>query len=309
MYNLKLISFNMQESLQPIPSRDELRARLQDIDASQIDDFVDALRLYGLPVVKQRVASLLREERTDKILLWLAGGEVVLPQLVAIPAGAFYFRERSAVNLVLPTFFMSQTPITNSQYQGFLEATGHRQPQYWNDRYLGISALDGDGQPIGEHLPVVGVSFDDALAFCKWARVRLPTEFEWEKAARGINAQQFPWGNTFQAEERGVVFASTRTQPVNRPGVERGQSPYAVYDMSGQVSEWVHSWSCATSEFNFSDSHNPRGPAYEGRERVLRGGSFESTASSFLECVFRDGSEPDLRHNDVGFRVVRDVLL
>jgi len=185
-------------------------------------------------------------------------------------------------------------PVTNRPYGKFIEAGGYReneywssdgqawreenrisQPQYWNEKDW--------SQP--EH-PVVGVSYHEAEAFAAWAGKRLPTEKEWERAARGTDGREYPWGNEFDPEKCNTAKSKIgKTTRVTR--YPNGISPAGCYDMAGNVWEWTASW--------YDD---------ENTLRVLRGGSWFNDRDD-ARCADRLRIHPDLRNVDSGFRCAR----
>ncbi len=199
-------------------------------------------------------------------------------ELITIPAGEFlYGEDKQKVNL--PAYRIARTPVTNAQYRAFVDATNYRAPGHWS----------GGQIPQGkENHPVVQVSWNDAQKFCAWAGLRLPTEQEWEKAARGTDGREYPWG----AWELGRCNSSEAkigaTTPVDR--FPSGASPWGVLDAAGNVWEWC-----------VDDYDNNKGA------RVLRGGSFFNE-SQFVRCAFRSRGRPGYRDDIVGFRVVSPGL-
>ena len=197
--------------------------------------------------------------------------------------------------------------MTNAQYGEFMKVTGRSAPGYWNDSLF--------SQP---DQPVVGVTWYDAEAYCKWAGKRLSTEAEWEKAARGTDARVYPWGNDFDCK-RGNFDDETKYDSYTVPGgagcdgyVETaavgsfpsGVSPYGVHDMAGNVWEWVNDW-YDSGYYSQSPSRNPTGPT-SGSYKVLRGGSWGHRQSEqYLRSASRDGLGPALRASDLGFRCSR----
>lgn len=232
---------------------------------------------------------------------------------VTIPAGAFVMgstpsRRRGAVlpsevpqhQVAVAAFQMAQTPVTNAEYAAFVQATGHPPPSHWGS----------DAMPPGlaQH-PVTHVDWHDAQAFCRWAGVRLPTEAEWEKAARGPapntdEARIFPWGNqrpdATRLNYRRTGKGMTTTPVTHYP---RGASVYGILDMVGNVWEWVSS-AYAPYPYQAEDGREDRQPHLQ---RVLRGGSFASPSADYVRCAMRSLSYPTRRREHIGFRVARSV--
>ncbi|MBK9094537.1 MAG: SUMF1/EgtB/PvdO family nonheme iron enzyme [Anaerolineae bacterium] len=182
-------------------------------------------------------------------------------------------KQRQSLNL----FRMSRAPVTNSQYKAFVDATHREPPSHWAN---GLMPADK------ENHPVVNVSWDDAQAFCQWAGVRLPTEQQWEKAARGTDGRAYPWGNQPPSGDlcnfNNIVGGTT---PVGH--YPKGASPYGLLDMAGNVFEWCEN-------------------LYEGQSnvRVIRGGAYNMDAS-WVGCAYRYGLNQNYRLENRGFRVVR----
>ena len=206
--------------------------------------------------------------------------------------------ERPRRLLTLDRFYISKFPITVEQYRVFRRATGHPLPAF----------LDVTGELSPAH-PACGVSYDDALEFCRWMadrtgyRVDLPTEAQWELAAAGTEGFDYPWGSEPPDGKRSV-FGAVEGCPEAVGGRPEGVSPHGVYDMSGNVWEWCRDW---YDEFGYwtEAGTNPAGPS-AGRRRVLRGGSFMSLPER-LRCAARDADFPDVPLSCYGFRVVVEV--
>jgi len=199
-------------------------------------------------------------------------------EMVTIPAGKFLYGVLKR-QVHLPEYRMAKTPVTNAQYRAFMEATGHGfRPRTWWWRKRQIP-------PYMEDRPVMGVSWEDAGAFCDWAGCRLPTELEWEKGARGTDGREYPWGNGWEAGRCNTSEADIRhTTPVTK--YPKGASPYGLLDVAGNVWEWCEDW---------YDSHRDK--------KVLRGGSWEDNRDR-ARCapLERKGLQPSNRYGNSGFR-------
>jgi formylglycine-generating enzyme required for sulfatase activity len=219
---------------------------------------------------------------------------------VDVPAGAYPIGRDGAEHDVvdLPAFELGRTPVTNGQYAAFVAAAGAQAPPHW---------------PAPDDHPVTFVDWFEASAFCSWAGGRLPTEAEWEKAARGTAGRRWPWGDEADAT-RAAVGAGPKhgaTSPVGaHPG---GASPYGLQDMAGNVWEWTASAyrpsAVSGLAFTHTDESGNARPDTEhehgGGEYVLRGGSFASPGLAWARCAMRSRSRPERRQAHIGFRVAR----
>jgi formylglycine-generating enzyme required for sulfatase activity len=223
-----------------------------------------------------------------------------LLEWVTVPAGEFtmgsndYGDEKPIHRVYLSEYQIARHPVTNAQYELFVKATSYAAPEHWENGKI----------PAGkEKHPVVYVTWQDAQAFCGWAGVRLPTEAEWEKAARGADGRKYPWGNERPTKEL-CNFGNNvgDTTPVGR--YTKGASPYGVLDMAGNVWEWVSDW-YDENYYSVSPVENPQGPA-TGKYRVLRGGSWLNYGSG-VRSADRSGNNPDNWYDHIGFRCVRSL--
>jgi len=227
---------------------------------------------------------------------------------VEIPAGEFimgskkgdgFDDERPQHTVHLPAFLAARVPVTNVQYKLFVDATGHETPRHWKNGQIPAKK--------DEH-PVVNVSWHDSQAFCKWAGVLLPTEAQWEKAARGPDGRLWPWGNDKPTKDY-CNFSMNIGDTTLVGSYLKGASPYGCWDMAGNVWEWTGSlWGKDRSKPDYGypyDSGDGREDlaAPDSVRRVLRGGSFASNVDR-LRCAYRDGLNPDYRNTFRGFRVL-----
>jgi serine/threonine-protein kinase len=260
--------------------------------------------------------------------------------LLFVPAGVFTmgnpssdpqaYTEEIPDHLVnLDIYWIDQTEVTNAQFSRFVEETGYQtdaerrgwaylyntaQDNFqessgadWRHPFGPSSSIDG----LANH-PVLQVSWFDAVAYCEWAGRRLPTEAEWEKAARGAGGQRFPWGNDeptglhlnladqrlgSAGSDETIDDGYAHTAPVGSyPG---GASPYGALDMAGNAWEWVQDW-YSESYYADSSADNPMGPD-NGEFRVLRGGGWNRPAR-FSRTANRGWGYPDMPNNLIGFR-------
>jgi sulfatase modifying factor 1 len=260
-----------------------------------------------------------------------------LPELVIIPGGEFLMGsadgdadERPPHLVHVDEFMIASRPVTNAEYAAFVQDASYRLPAI-HDLPLVVTAGGREresvfratsqpytwtnGQPPdgrAQH-PVTLVRWDDAVAYCSWLSattgrtIRLPTEAEWEKAARGgVAGRRYPWGDRIDPE-----LVNFLTDPARKAahGTSRcGTYPpndFGLYDMAGNVWEWVQDW-YADDYYSHAPSDNPAGPS-TGVMRVLRGGSWLSADVRMLTCAYRHKVPPDTYSYAIGFRVVCEV--
>jgi formylglycine-generating enzyme required for sulfatase activity len=205
----------------------------------------------------------------------------------------------------LDSYAIDTFEVTNGRYLEFVKATGHRVPQNPKNPTRNL----WQGEAIPESLadrPVVNVDWFDAAAYCAWAGKRLPTEAEWEKAAKGNHDWRFPWGNvepTAKHLNYNQQWIGEKTlMPVG--SYEAGKSPYGVYDMAGNVWEWVSDW-YDPRYYEKSPKRNPKGPE-TGTRRVLRGSGWQNETPT-VRIFTRVESDPSIRNESTGFRCARDA--
>lgn len=208
--------------------------------------------------------------------------------------GKFFEDAKPAKKIFLEAFYIDKFEVTNREYKAFIDATGYAAPPTWVRR--GYPAGKGDH-------PVSNVTWFDAHAYCKWAGKRLPTEREWEKAARGPDGNLYPWGNKYSNTKANLSKVEI-TAPVGSYKGDR--SYYGVYDMGGNVTEWVNDW---YEPYPWSKARNND---FGKKYKVLRGGSGGSLGhynlgKIFSRTSFRQYSDPYETAEDGGFRCAKSA--
>jgi serine/threonine-protein kinase len=216
--------------------------------------------------------------------------------MVYIPGGEFAMGrndgdefERPAHHVTVKPFFIDIDEVTNQQYQAFVDGTGHAPPANWNSKHF----PEGQAQ-----YPVTNVNWDDATAYAKWAHKRLPSEEEWEFAARGTDGRLYPWGNDWQNNQANAGRANSSIANV---GSFKGASPFGVLDLIGNAWEWT------SNRLAPYPGGKITGTLPTGDLRVIRGGSFESDQNS-ATTTFRRGypARGDYEYKKTGFRCAKN---
>ncbi|MGE0643371.1 MAG: formylglycine-generating enzyme family protein [Nitrospira sp.] len=216
--------------------------------------------------------------------------------MVRVPKGPFLYGDVKTRETIDHDHWIDKYPVTNEKYRAFIEADGYKNQQYWSDdgwSWKTENDITGpeywnDSEWNKPDHPVVGVSYYEAEAYAKWAGKRLPTERKWEKAARGEDGRQYPWGEEFDQNRCNSSSSGIgHTTPVTQ--YPKGVSPYGCYDMAGNVWEWCDDW----YDKNVGD-------------RVLRGGSWYSLPVS-LRASERYWGYADDRTYGIGFRLAQDI--
>ena len=230
--------------------------------------------------------------KDGSILIYIPPGEFIMGSL----EGEGDSDEHPQHRVYLDGYFIGKYEVTVAQFRKFCEETGYKMPEQpsWNkDKH-----------------PVVNVTWEDAVEYCKWAGLRLPTEAEWEKAARGTDGRKYPWGN-HEPYYNGRYYANYDPGNYSEDGYKytapvgsypHGASPYGCMDMAGNVWEWCYDW-YDEDYYRNSPYRNPKGPS-SGTSRVCRGGSWNCSAKS-VRCASRSRGSPSYGWGFLGFRPAR----
>lgn len=236
--------------------------------------------------------------------------------MVMVPAGPFTMgsndglpSERPEHSVTLDAYYIDRYEVSLQLYGTFLLDAKHDAPSTWDDE---AATTVGDR-------PAVGMGWADAAAYCAWAGKRLPTEAEWEKAARGTDGRRYPWGHMqpfvdIANYNRGIWVSEAITLAGVTGGVEGmsvrhglkegGKSPYGLHHMAGNAAEWVADW-YDREYYSKSPERNPTGPS-SGEKKVLRGGSWADLPIA-LRVSARMSAEPEFQDRTIGFRCARDA--
>jgi iron(II)-dependent oxidoreductase len=235
--------------------------------------------------------------------------------MVLVPAGEFLMGSDPDIDpltdlldelpqhkVFLDAFFIDKYEVSNADYTKFVEATGHRNSIFWDN-------------PKFNHpdQPVVGVTWGDAVAYAEWVGKRLPTEAEWEKAARGTDGRIWPWGNEFdptkcnfddEGKFDGHLDGYAMAAPVD--SFQNGASPYGALNMVGNVAEWVSDW-FDMDYYTVSPRENPKGPETSGMGKKSERGANWFSGSKQMRCAFREYDDIVASGQIRGFRCAMDV--
>lgn len=241
--------------------------------------------------------------------------------MVLIPAGDFLMGTDSQLanadqkplhNVYLDAFYIDIHEVTNAQYEEFILAGGYTNKEYWTatgwdfiQKHQIVTPLQYGENSVStepDH-PVIGVSWYEANAYATWLGKRLPTEAEWEKAARGTKRNFYPWGNEMDFTRLNYFPHAKKILTVG--SFPDGASAYGLLDMAGSVWEWTADW---YSDRCYSQSmrKNPKGPD-DGKFRVLRGGAWNSIRLQ-LKCTYRHYEKENYQSYTTGFRCAKDAF-
>jgi len=312
---------DIQSAAQRFPNRPELEffSGWIFLESGQIENAKPILEHYLVqnPTGKfaEEARSLL-QSLTYKKVTGKANG--VPKNMALIPAGFFTMGsnqtgpdEAPEHQVFLDAFYIDTYEVTAGDYAAFLNAVNNTKGYYLDNKY-GMLFYNGRflTRPGLKSLPINNVSWKGANTYCRWKGKRLPTEAEWEKAARGTDKRIFPWGNSPLTPERARYFqkwtdALAHRVMVSVDSLPDGKSPFGLYNMAGNVKEWVDDWYDREYYEDSAEYENPKGPV-GGEFKVLRGGSWRDL-SGFVYSSFRNNSHPDTRMDDYGFRCAKNT--
>ncbi len=327
-----------------VSSEAGLAVLLQALQAPELGSRVEAVLALGrlAPEIlnQESLDSLLTLYRGDRdpvrhvaLEALLALGQQAAVGMVLVPAGEFLMgsrdddrqaekSEKPQHRFYLPAYYIDKTPVTNAEFGRFMAAGGYANSAYWAEAIAAKRWIDGQFVYSNEKYaqprywedkkwnqpeqPVVGVSWYEALAYARWAGKRLPTEAEWEKAARGSDGLLYPWGNTWDKGRANTEEANLKqTTPVTQYA-GKGDSPYGALDMAGNVWEWCSTrwWNENQKEYGYPYTPDDGREELEGGDtivRVLRGGSWASEQER-ARCAARLRDYPGDWSLNGGFR-------
>jgi formylglycine-generating enzyme required for sulfatase activity len=210
--------------------------------------------------------------------------------LVYVPGGEYVLGETSVHRVILSPFWIGKYPVTNEQYETFLAAQpGTPMPEHWAGNWLN-----------DPNQPVVGVSWEEAQSYCRWAGLQLPSKAQWEAAARGTDQRRFPWGNDEPSPEH-ANFDGQEGGPTPVGTYPKGAGPFGTFDQAGNVWEWCLDLWAPAAYGERNGRQDPVSMTGDPAARCLRGGSW-AVPARILAAAYRSGSDAALRSGDVGFR-------
>lgn len=236
----------------------------------------------------------------------LGRGTPIEPELIAIPEGWFLMGsdsgqdcERPIHRVWIDAFLLVATQVTNAEYERFVNATGYASPPFWHDQDFNHPEQ-----------PVTGVSWFDADRYCQWLALqtgrayRLPSEAEWERAARGhLEQKHFAWGDE---PPQSLPDYTTRWQTGPEPVARYAPNSFGLFDICDNVHEWCGDW-YDPKYYSVSPERNPRGPD-KGQRKASRGGSWRHQVK-VARCSARSSIPPEFHYADYGFPVACDLTV
>jgi len=258
------------------------------------------------------IGSNLTREIDGMLMAYVPGGSFIMGS--SDSDNAAYTHEKPQHEVFVDAFWMDVYEVSNAMFKKFVDETGYQtqaEKQGYSEMYNSSGAFApfenvnwrhplGAGTTYQLLFPVTHVNQLDAQNYCNWAGGRLPTEAEWEKAARGENARIYPWGETFNSS---LLHSNGNSGPASIYSYSGGASPYGILNMAGNVFEWTSDWYDA-NYYSYSPYENPTGPS-TGEYASVRGGAW-TNSEKHVRTAHRDFSKPYLMNHLLGFRCVMD---
>jgi len=294
--SLSLIGAAIKKAAAPIPTDTPQAARIDDPAMTEAPIKTSTPTITATPQPTLGIGSIMIREEDGM-------------EMVYVPAGEFEMGSESGVSdekpvhtVYLDAYRIDKYEVSNAQYAKCVAAGDCTKPMYTNSS----TRSNYFGNPEYDHYPVTNVSWHQANTYCQWAGGDLPTEAQWEKAARGTDGRTYPWGNESPTCQLTNFNNGTYENPAHCKGdtslvsdSESGASPYGALNMAANVSEWVRDW---YGPYQSGDTQNPEGPS-SGTARVIRGGSWFSYYR-VIRATYRVGGNPADADCVFGFRCV-----
>ena len=277
-------------------------------DAEDIDGVITKIAILQR-IIDKKSKLIKKHKKRNEIMTKALRGIKEKRGMVLVPAGSFVMgnnsikrEQRPSHNVYLDSFYIDKYEVTNAEYYEFLDYINKTKD---HSKCREDETINKDHQPHNwekeyynhPEFPVVRIDWYDACAYAAWAGKRLPTEAEWEKAARGTDERKWPWGNEWDPSR----YNFGDPEPVGSH--EDGKSPYGCYDMAGSVAEWCADW-YKMNYYEKSPKGNPKGPE-KGEKKVIRGGSRFIPDGLSLRSTARKAVLPNIGNISVGFRCAK----
>ena len=277
-------------------------------DAEDIDGVITKIAILQR-IIDKKSKLIKKHKKRNEIMTKALRGIKEKRGMVLVPAGSFVMgnnsikrEQRPSHNVYLDSFYIDKYEVTNAEYYEFLDYINKTKD---HSKCREDEPINKDHQPHNwekdyynhPEFPVVRIDWYDACAYAAWAGKRLPTEAEWEKAARGTDERKWPWGNEWDPSR----YNFGDPEPVGSH--EDGKSPYGCYDMAGSVAEWCADW-YKMNYYEKSPKGNPKGPE-KGEKKVIRGGSRFIPDGLSLRSTARKAVLPNIGNISVGFRCAK----
>jgi len=216
----------------------------------------------------------------------------------------FFVDASPGQEVMLDAYYIDKYEVSNEKYLNFVKATNYRTPAHWQGQAI---------TPGLERFPILGINWFDAVKYCEWEGKRLPTEEEWEKAAKGEDSRRYPWGDNFDYSKANLSDNPERSRGIKEvDSLEDGKSPYGVFNMVGNVWEWTASW------YKSYPGSTYESPKFGEKLKVARGNSaspiahfedkkYKELVEKFSTIFFRFPVPPSVAPNDTGFRCAKSV--